>query len=104
LQKAKGLRKDGDMKTSKLIIGIIVTMAATLISSDYVRGGDTITAKGAVEQSVVKFKCDPCDYNIDYGSQDSPAAKGKVDEGFIEIKCDPCDYNIDYGSQARSEK
>ena len=87
------------MTTSKLIIGIIVTMAVTVILSAWVKGEDTITAKGAVEKSVVKFKCDPCDYNIDYGSKDSPAAKGKVDEGFIEIKCDPCDYNVDYGSK-----
>jgi hypothetical protein len=85
------------MTTSKLIIGIIVTMAVTVILSEYIRGEDT--AKGAAEKSVVKFKCDPCDYNIDYGSEVSPAAKGKVDEGFIEIKCDPCDYNVDYGSQ-----
>jgi hypothetical protein len=86
------------MTTSKLIIGLLVTMTVTVFVSEYVRG-DTITAKGTVEKSVVKFKCDPCDYNIDYGSKDSPAAKGKVDEGFIEIKCDPCDYNIDYGSK-----
>ena len=86
------------MTTSKLIIGILVTMTVTVIFSKYVRGEDTITAKGAVKKSVVKFKCDPCDYNIDYGTKDSSTAKGKVDEGFIEIKCDPCDYNVDYGS------
>ena len=70
----------------------------------YKKAPNSPDAKGAVKQSVVRFKCDPCDYNIDYGSQDSPDARGIVDEGFIEIKCDPCDYNIDYGSQDRSAK
>ncbi len=67
------------MTTPKLIIGILVTMAVSVILSEYLRGEDTIMAKGAAKQSVVKFKCDPCDYNIDYGSQEIPAAKGKVD-------------------------
>jgi hypothetical protein len=90
------------MTTSKLMIVILATLAVTVILSEYVKADDSIMAKGAVEKSAVKFKCDPCDYNIDYGSQSSPAAKGKVDEGFIEIKCDPCDYNIDYGSHGSS--
>ena len=46
----------------------------------------------------VEIKCDPCDYNIDYGDTNYPTIeKGGIDEGSVKLECDPCDYNIDYG-------
>ena len=95
------LRKEVVMMTTKLTIGFILLMVMVLSMPENVRAEKMLLSAVdkdiAIKKGSVKFKCDPCDYNIDYGNQDSPAAKGKVDEGFIEIKCDPCDYNIDYG-------
>ena len=60
---------------------------------------DIETAKEYVE-----VKCDPCDYNIDYGDTDHPAEKGGLDEGIVKLECDPCDYNIDYGETEQPMK
>jgi len=54
---------------------------------------DIETAKEYVE-----VKCDPCDYNIDYGNTYYPAEKAGLDEGVVKLECDPCDYNIDHGN------
>ena len=51
------------MTTSKLIIGLLLTMPVTVFVSEYVRV-DTITAKGKVDEGFIEIKCDPCDYNI----------------------------------------
>ena len=51
----------------------------------------------AMEKTYVEVKCDPCDYNIDYGDTYHPGEKAGIDEGTVQLKCDPCDYNIDYG-------
>ena len=55
----------------------------------------------AIAKSYVEIKCDPCDYNIDYGDTFYPAEKEKegVDEGVVQLECDPCDYEIDYGDK-----
>ena len=57
----------------------------------------SFAAKEIAKKNTVKFKCDPCDYNIDYGIMNKSEGKGTVEKGYIEIECDPCDYNIDYG-------
>jgi len=50
-----------------------------------------------IAKDYIEVKCDPCDYNIDYGDTDHPAEKSGLDEGIVKLECDPCDYNIDYG-------
>ncbi len=51
----------------------------------------------AMVETYAEIKCDPCDYNIDYGDTYLPGEKGGVDEGTVKLKCDPCDYNLDFG-------
>ena len=87
--------------THKLTIGVIVMMALTLlfaaIAAGVQMGPSTMDEEKIMAQAVVEMKCDPCDYNIDYGDTLHPDEKGGVDEGTVKLECDPCDYNIDYG-------
>lgn len=70
----------------------------------------TETARTAADEqmmtakSYVEVKCDPCDYNIDYGDTFHHGEKGGIDEGIVELACDPCDYDADYGVTARKNK
>ena len=84
--------------TSIIGVGIV---GMSLIFTGVVYGGDmgpsAIDGQKVIAKSYVEIKCDPCDYNIDYGDTLLPAEKGGVDEGSVKLECDPCDYNIDYG-------
>jgi len=56
-----------------------------------------IDEQRTIAKAYAEIKCDPCDYNIDYGDTNNLGEKSGVDEGFVKLECDPCDYNIDYG-------
>ena len=80
----------------------LLGIAALLFLFAGIAHGATMELTAAEEQraaeiTYVEAKCDPCDYNIDYGDTDHPAEKGGADEGYVKLECDPCDYNIDYG-------
>ncbi len=82
----------------KVTIGAVL-MALILLFTGTVYGIEM--GPSAIDEqtakSDIKIKCDPCDYNIDYGNTLNPSEKGGIDEGFVKLECDPCDYNIDYG-------
>jgi hypothetical protein len=86
-----------------LIIWLIGMIAVVLIFPGVVTGEKMWTPavyeQMAQEKEHVKFKCDPCDYNIDYGSEYYPTEKVPFEEGFVKFECDPCDYNVDYGGE-----
>lgn len=101
-----GFGKGVSQMTYTEIIGL-GTAVILLFSAGSVYGTETgrtvadeqvMTAK-----SYVEVKCDPCDYNIDYGDTVRPAEKEGVDEGAVKLECDPCDYNVDYGSEASDD-
>jgi len=74
------------------MVGMMLLFTGTVYGGETGSSADLQTAKAYVE-----VKCDPCDYNIDYGDTYYPAEKEGVDEGVVKLECDPCDYNIDYG-------
>jgi hypothetical protein len=85
----------------KVTIGLIGMVAIMFLFTGIVNGAimepsATDEQKG-IAKAYVQIKCDPCDYNIDYGDTYRPTEKGGVDEGSVKLECDPCDYNIDYG-------
>ena len=86
--------------TSIIGVGIV---GMSLIFTGAVYGGDmgpsAIDEQKVMTKSYVEIKCDPCDYNIDYGDTYHLTDKGGVDEGTVKLECDPCDYNIDYGDK-----
>jgi hypothetical protein len=79
-------------------VGMVVTMMLFTGSVNAVEMGPSAIEQIAIEKEYVEVKCDPCDYNIDYGDTFHPAEKGGVDEGVVKLECDPCDYNIDHGN------
>jgi len=86
----------------KVTIGIVMLVMMMLLTGAVNKtemGPPSFDEKTAVEKSYVEIKCDPCDYNIDYGDTHHPAEKAGIDEGVAKLKCDPCDYNIDYGDK-----
>ncbi len=74
--------------------GIMLLFTGTVQGTEMISSANEQTAKVYVE-----IKCDPCDYNIDYGDTYHPGEKEGVDEGAVKLECDPCDYNIDYGDR-----
>ncbi len=78
-----------------VLLSILLLFAGTVMGTE--KGPSAIDEKIAMEKIYVEMKCDPCDYNIDYGDTMYPGEKGGVDEGMAKLDCDPCDYNIDYG-------
>jgi hypothetical protein len=83
-----GLHYNWGGMTGKLVVGT---------NSGLVKGPSDIDEQKTIAKAYAEIKCDPCDYNIDYGDTYHPTGKGGVDEGFVKLECDPCDYNIDYG-------
>ncbi|UCD35780.1 MAG: hypothetical protein JSU90_02810 [Nitrospiraceae bacterium] len=86
-------------------IGLIAVMAVLFsfpgTGNGVTMGPSSGDEQGAAAKTYVEVKCDPCDYNIDYGASDHRDEKGGVDEGAVKLDCDPCDYNIDYGGKDR---
>ena len=81
-------------------IGMVLVMLLLTASVYGVAMGPTvIEEQNIIAKQYVEAKCDPCDYNIDYGDTLHPEEKGGVDEGTVKLECDPCDYNIDYGDK-----
>jgi hypothetical protein len=78
-----------------VMLAIMLLFAGTVKGVEM--GSSAIDEKIAIAKEYIEIKCDPCDYNIDYGDTNSPAEKGGVDEGIVKLECDPCDYNIDHG-------
>jgi heme/copper-type cytochrome/quinol oxidase subunit 2 len=83
-----GLRYYWGGMVGKLVVGT---------AKEVTTGSSVIDEQKTIAKAYAEIKCDPCDYNIDYGDTYHPAKKGGVDEGFVKLECDPCDYNIDYG-------
>ncbi len=86
----------------KVTIGLIGMVATMFIFAGIVNGmamePSELLEQKAIAKEYVEIKCDPCDYNIDYGDTNYPTIeKGGIDEGSVKLECDPCDYNIDYG-------
>jgi Zn finger protein HypA/HybF involved in hydrogenase expression len=84
----------------KVTIGIVMVVMMMLLTGAVNKiemGPASYDEQITMTKSYVEIKCDPCDYNIDYGDTDHLAEKAGVDEGVAKLKCDPCDYNIDYG-------
>jgi len=108
-EKRSGIRfgKEERTMTYMNIIGsgLVVMM---LFAAGAVYGGEPAGSDGdeetAVTQSFIEVKCDPCDYNLDYGSVSQPSEESRIDEGTVKLACDPCDYNIDYGDISVTEK
>ncbi len=92
------------MKT-KLMIEVAGVIALIFVFAGTVHGvamgPSALEEKERTAQSYMEVKCDPCDYNIDYGDREHPAKKGGVDEGVVLLECDPCDYNVDYGASEK---
>lgn len=90
---------------SMVNIGILVIAAIMFLFAGTVNGermGQTaIHEQKAIEKVYVEFKCDPCDYNIDYGDPYPPVKRVRFDEGSVKLECDPCDYNVDHGERYR---
>jgi hypothetical protein len=86
---------------NKVTIGLIAMVAIMFLFTGIVNGvtmeQSAVDEQTATAKAYVEIKCDPCDYNIDYGDTDHLTEKGGVDEGSVKLECDPCDYNIDYG-------
>ncbi|UCH46309.1 MAG: hypothetical protein JSV11_06310 [Nitrospiraceae bacterium] len=86
--------------TYKVIIGVGM-MVMLMLFTGSVNAVEmwpfTINEKIEVEKEYAETKCDPCDYNIDYGDTFHPGEKAGIDEGIVKLECDPCDYNADYG-------
>jgi hypothetical protein len=84
-------------------IGMVVVM---LLFTGNVNGAEmgpsAVDEQIAIAKSYVEIKCDPCDYNIDYGDTYHLGEKEGVDEGVVKLECDPCDYDIDYGDTYHS--
>lgn len=83
----------------KVTIGIVMVVMMILLTGAVNKvemGPPTFNEKIVISESYAEVKCDPCDYNIDYGDTYHPEKAG-IDEGIVKLKCDPCDYNIDYG-------
>jgi hypothetical protein len=88
----------------KVTIGVgmmVIMLLFTGTVNGVEMGPAAIDSQIAIAKSYVEIKCDPCDYNIDYGDTNYLAGKGGVDEGTVKFKCDPCDYNVDYGDTYR---
>jgi predicted nucleic-acid-binding Zn-ribbon protein len=87
--------------TAKLTIWGIGIMAIVFIFTGSVTGEilmpSEIDVQIVQEKETVQIKCDPCDYNIDYGNWDHPGEKSPVEKEFVHFECDPCDYDADYG-------
>ena len=86
--------------THTLTIGIGMMIILLLLTGSVygvAMGPSAIDEPNVIAKEYAEVKCDPCDYNIDYGDTFHPAEKGGVDEGTVKLECDPCDYNIDYG-------
>lgn len=85
----------------KLTIGLMGMVAILFLFTGIVNGvteeESAIDEQKVMAKAYVEIKCDPCDYNVDYGDTYHPAEKGGEDEGYVKLECDPCDYNIDYG-------
>jgi hypothetical protein len=84
----------------KVTIGVgmmVIMLLFTGTVNGVEMGASAIDKQVSIAKSYVEIKCDPCDYNIDYGDTFYPAEKSGVDEGTVKLECDPCDYNIDYG-------
>jgi hypothetical protein len=80
--------------TYKTSIGIAM-VAMLLLFTGSVFGVEmepsAVAEQKVIAKSYVEMKCDPCDYNIDYGNTINPDEKGGVDEGIVKLECDPCD-------------
>jgi hypothetical protein len=93
--------KGGKTMKYKVTIGLIGMVAMVFllmaISNGVTMEQSAVEEQKKIAKAYVEMKCDPCDYNIDYGDTNHPTEKGGMDEGSVKLECDPCDYNIDYG-------
>ena len=94
--------------TTRLTIGLIGMMVVALLFMGSV-AGETIKPAPVDEQmgqakEFVTFECDPCDYNLDYGTDEDATKQDTLKEGLVKVECDPCDYNIDFGKTRPAEK
>ena len=93
------------VKSTRGIIGVAAIMF--ILAGSFLVGikeAQAVDKQTATTKSYVEIKCDPCDYNIDYGDTYHPDKKNGVDEGVVKLECDPCDYNIDYGETEQPMK
>lgn len=86
-------------KAIGLIAVVAVLFSFTATANGVTIGPSSGQEEGALAKTYVEVKCDPCDYNVDYGSIEHRAEKEGVDEGSVKLQCDPCDYNVDYGGR-----
>jgi hypothetical protein len=108
LKPVSGFGKEVRTMNVTLTIRITGVAAIMFILAGSVHGEikepQAVDVQTTMTKSYVGIKCDPCDYNIDYGDTDHPEEMGGVDEGFVKLECDPCDYDIDYGKTGRPMK
>jgi hypothetical protein len=93
--------------TNKIIIGAVMVVIVMLLTGAVQKiemGPPSYEEQVTIIKSFAEVKCDPCDYNIDYGHAYNLTEKGGVDEGVAKLECDPCDYNIDYGEAGKNNK
>jgi len=92
----------------KYITAIGIGTALVMLFPMIAWGGEAVRSADneqmAAATSYVEIKCDPCDYNIDYGDIEHLGRRMGVDEGAAKLECDTCDYNIDYGTSHPDKK
>ena len=65
-----------DTITIGLIGMAVILMLLPGIAQGIMTGPSVLDEQKTTEKTYVEVKCDPCDYNIDFGDTSAPAAKG----------------------------